>query len=637
MSRARARSRVGRGEKAGVRALAGAGAAAIAAAMLVLTGATAAAQDAQAPAQHAHASAPGAHVSARDAHGSAQHRHTAQDGPGAAPTTAFDEAGRLWVAFTEKGHVYVAWSDDDGRAFNTPVAVNTEPEALDVNGENRPKLAFGPGGEIYVTWTRKLPGGYNGEIRFSRSRVDAERGVGPFERPITLNDDGLATGHRFDSLHVREDGSIYVVWLDKRDAVAAAAHGEDYVGAAVYYTVSTNGGRSFAPNRFVAAHSCECCRIATADSAAEPGVAIFWRQVFGGAIRDHAFAVLGVDGVLSAPRRVTDDDWRIDACPHHGPAMIRAKGGGYHLAWFTGGNLRKGVYYARYTPTADGGLEREPGGLHGLHGRAPISASPSAGHADMELVGGSLFLAWKEFDGAATRVLLVRSSDGGASWSPARTIAATAGASDHPFLLSRDADVFLSWHTEREGLRIEAVAHVEDAARIRGAELSGPAEERPRPLPFGPASLRAIEERRAGQPFLAVLWSVDCAPCRRELELLGRVRQAHPELALVLISTDPPGAEAAELEVLANHGLEDVESWGFADANVERLRYSIDPGWFGELPRAYFYRSDGSRRGISGALEEDELLEWLAELPPSALMRGDFFEIAPVSTDAARF
>src|SRR5690606_20230225 len=104
--------------------------------------------------------------------------------------------------------------------------------------------------------------------------------------------------------------------------------------------------------------------------------------------RDHAFAVLGPDGVESPVHRATEDDWQIDACPHHGPAMTPARDGSYHLAWFTAGEQRKGVYYALYTP-----------GSTSTRQLKSVAASAGAGHPSLISSSGSLQLAWKEFDG----------------------------------------------------------------------------------------------------------------------------------------------------------------------------------------------------------------------------------------------
>ena len=361
---------------------------------------------------------------------------------GRTPTATFDDDGRLWIAFEFGGRVYVSTAGQDLDAFTAPVAVNEDAEEIDVNGENRPKIAIGPEGRIFVSWTRKLPGGFNGEIRFSRS-LD---GGSSFEEARTINDDGLITGHRFETLLVDAGGNVYLAWIDKRDLVAAKAAGEAYAGAAVYYTVSTDHGETFAANRRVAAHSCECCRIAASET---PGgdVALFYRAIFGDNIRDHAFAAVDTEGIAMPMRRATDDDWYIEGCPHHGPALASAGEDEFDLAWFTDGDNRSGVYYARFRPVGDG-----------LARLAAVSTAASAGHPSLARMPGRLLLAWKEFTGEQTVVRLIESTDDGRSWSEPVTVASTLHDSDHPFLVAHGDRAYLSWHSADEGLRVLPIA-----------------------------------------------------------------------------------------------------------------------------------------------------------------------------------
>ncbi|MEM7588132.1 MAG: sialidase family protein, partial [Acidobacteriota bacterium] len=194
---------------------------------------------------------------------------------GQAPSLAFGRDERLWVAFEEDGLVKVASSWDFGTSFTHPVTVNSEPEKVEINGENRPKIQLGDDDTVYVSWTRKLPGRFTGDVRFSRS-ID---GGTTFEAPRTINDDGLQIGHRFESLGVDALGHIYLAWIDKRDRGPARQRGEAYRGAAVYSAVSTDRGQNFAENQRVAPHACECCRIAMAP-APDGGVAVLWRHIF---------------------------------------------------------------------------------------------------------------------------------------------------------------------------------------------------------------------------------------------------------------------------------------------------------------------------------------------------------------------
>ena len=129
---------------------------------------------------------------------------------------------------------------------------------------------------------------------------------------------------------------------------------------------------------------------------------------------------------------------------------------------------------------------------------------------------------------------------------------------------------------------------------------------------FDQHTLPAIEKDLAGEPFLLLLWSVHCAPCIAELKALSDVINDPALPPVVMVATDPAGmAEEVDL-VLADHGLDAVAGWRFADPLPERLRYVIDPDWYGELPRSYFYAADGTREAHSGRLTRERLLAWIA-------------------------
>jgi hypothetical protein len=68
--------------------------------------------------------------------------------------------------------------------------------------------------------------------------------------------------------------------------------------------------------------------------------------------------------------------------------------------------------------------------------------------------GARVWLAWKEFDGEATAVKLMMSSDAGASWTAPETVASTVEASDQPLLVSDGRNAYLSWLTSAEGYRL---------------------------------------------------------------------------------------------------------------------------------------------------------------------------------------
>lgn len=352
---------------------------------------------------------------------------------------AVDAQGNIWVASKETAgdaqYVVLQKSVDGGKHWSAPQRIQREPEAVSAEGENRPKLAFGSKGELYVSYTKPLAKPYTGEIRFIRS-LDGGRTFAP---PITVHANRDLITHRFESMIVDKSGRIYIAWIDKRDLEAATARKEKYAGAALYYAVSTDAGASFQGDYKLADHSCECCRIALALTPEDKVIAL-WRHVFAPNIRDHALLELTPDGKTAAPKRATFDDWRIDACPHHGPALAYGMDGTRHQAWFNVKGEAGGVFYASAPAGGELGLPVKLG-------------SALAQHADVVAAGKEVALAWKQFDGKSTAILGKISHDGGRSWRELE-LARTERDSDQPHLLAAPGGIVLVWRTQTEGLRV---------------------------------------------------------------------------------------------------------------------------------------------------------------------------------------
>ena len=363
-------------------------------------------------------------------------------------TPAFDKNGQLWLAFVSGEHIYVTRQVTKGK-FSPATRVNSLPEALYADGENRPKIALGDNGNIYVSWTQKTPAKYSGNIRFSRS-LDGGKS---FEEPRTINDDGLVTSHRFDAMQLTLAGDIYLVWLDKRDKVASIKAGGEYSGAAVYYTVSRDEGASFVPNQKIVDHSCECCRIAI-DSTTQNEVVIFWRQLFSSGseipYRDHALVSLTDENKNIRMVRATRDNWAINACPHHGPDIHIDETDTRHLVWFTNSESRKGLYYKKLSKAETYISAPENKNKQAML----VDSSPGASHPQVFSKGKRVVIAWKRFDGKQTHALWMNSNDGGNTWSKEAIAATSSDDGDHPLLVSNNHQVYLSWLNKEHGYQL---------------------------------------------------------------------------------------------------------------------------------------------------------------------------------------
>ncbi|WP_225616381.1 sialidase family protein [Methylomonas albis] len=345
-------------------------------------------------------------------------------------TATFDDKGTLWLAWVVRDHVYVQSSADKGVSFSKPVAVNTESESIAAHGEYRPKIKLDALGNIYLTWTQNLEKRHTGHIRFSRSTDGGKS----FSKPVTVNDNPDVIGHRFDALAVGNNGEIFVAWLDARDKEKAKVAKQEFAGTAVYYAWSDDGGKSFYPNKVVAPHSCECCRLGVEIDADNLPV-VLWRHVYDGNIRDHALVKFTDWHTPGAVQRVSEENWKIDACPHHGPALSIANNGVYHAVWFSGAADKQGLFYGH---SKDGGLSYSSAYRFGNQG---------AKHPNVLAHGEHVVVVWSEFDGSNNLLQLIESADGGLSWSQPAVVGKTAESADDAFLLSDGENVFLSWQT----------------------------------------------------------------------------------------------------------------------------------------------------------------------------------------------
>ena len=356
---------------------------------------------------------------------------------GKTPTSIFDDTGKLWTAFVHQQHVYVNHSSDLGKHFSTPVKVNSIPQKIYTNGENRPKIQLGNKGNVFVSWTEKTPGRFTGDIHFSRSTDGGQH----FDAVKTINDDGLPIGHRFDAMSVTPSGIIYIAWLDKRDRVAAKKENPNYPGISLYYATSTDQGETFSNNIKVAEHTCECCRIAITPTKKD-NVEVMWRHIYPGGYRDHAITTLTPNSPLPS-HRATVDKWKTDACPHHGPDIDYSNDSRTHMVWFSNGTYHKGITYGRFSHQSNDTTKI-----------ISIDDSPQASHPQVKAFKGIVWVVWKSFAKDQSVIKYRFSLDNGSQWSSAQTIASTNEGSDHPLLLNNRDTLFISWHTNSEGLQL---------------------------------------------------------------------------------------------------------------------------------------------------------------------------------------
>jgi hypothetical protein len=338
--------------------------------------------------------------------------------------------GRLWlVGLNQRAELFVQTAPAGEPArWGAPRVIATAGDTIAADGENHPKLAFGPHGWVVISYTQPLAKPYTGMIRMLRSTDGGQT----FSAPFTVHADRQQITHRFESVAFDARGVLHAVWVDKRDT-----------GAAIYRNESRDGGATFGPDLKLAEHACECCRISLA-TGQDGGMRAMWRHVFEPNVRDHGLAVLTTPASQDRAQvvRATFDDWRIDACPHHGPGLALAADGGFHAVWFgvrkQGGEDVAAVRYARLRP--DG--SPVPDTVRALpDGRAE--------HADVLASGDHVALVWRSVDGARSSLKAWLSSDGGHSFRLV-ILGTVTGDNDHPRLAQQGARMVAVWRNVKE-------------------------------------------------------------------------------------------------------------------------------------------------------------------------------------------
>ncbi|MEH6450985.1 MAG: hypothetical protein V7765_20130 [Oleispira sp.] len=125
---------------------------------------------------------------------------------------------------------------------------------------------------------------------------------------------------------------------------------------------------------------------------------------------------------------------------------------------------------------------------------------------------------------------------------------------------------------------------------------------------FDIGSFEQIVSDKNKQDHLVILWSFDCPPCITELEKISELHQQFPDYQLTLINTDAVDEQVRVKKILQRFNLAGLDNWGFANSDEEKLRYDIDPRWYGDLPRSYFFPLQGKIKRLRGALTSAELL-----------------------------
>lgn len=353
---------------------------------------------------------------------------------------AFGQDGKLWRVTPDQRYMSVDYSTDYGKTFSKPVRVNTKPQPINSWDENPPTIAIDPQGWVNLLFFADSKQPYTSYFSQSKDGVH-------FSKPKNVSSNAAKSVHYQTEMLVGSDKKIHFFWHDTRDEAEYSKQGGGDLS--LYYSAldgtktEVSKMRRFPQDRRIAKNICSCCRTAAAlDKDGLP--VVLARFVYPGNIRDFGMLKVAADGKASDPRRVTHEDWKIEGCPTHGPALSINDGGRYHMAWFTQGKQGAGLFYA----------ESENAGQSFSQPLAFGNTNNLAGHADVLALKDKVFLVWREFAGGNTQILTMRSENEGRIWTAPKTVAETSSQAVHPALISDGKRVFIAWNSLETGFRL---------------------------------------------------------------------------------------------------------------------------------------------------------------------------------------
>ncbi|HEY7653409.1 MAG TPA: sialidase family protein [Methylomirabilota bacterium] len=344
------------------------------------------------------------------------------------------------VAVGADGAPLVTWAAQEGHANHlyvlriaeggAPVRVN--PDGLAVEAlHHPPRIAVAAGGPLYVSWSseKAKPEGtlFASDLRLSRS-LDGGRS---FEAPLRVNED-RPISHSFDGLAVAPDGTVLLTWIDGH---------EGRRDPATWLARVVDQGRRVEGIRKVGDDTCVCCRV---DAATGPRdtVALTWRQVFPGDIRDMVLAVSRDGGrTFGDPTLVSADHWKINACPHRGGAVGLDARGRVYMSWYTEGtDIRPDL---RFAVSPDGRRFGPPKRLHTSATSIPDNARMAVDPA------GRAVVVWEESTAVRRRILLRYTADAGRTLSPIHVLSTAIKAYAPDIAFAPDGSFLVAWHEEQ--------------------------------------------------------------------------------------------------------------------------------------------------------------------------------------------
>jgi hypothetical protein len=323
------------------------------------------------------------------------------------------EAGLTTLVFGSGNSIWFSRSLDNAQTFSMPSKVAQVP-ILALGRHRGPRVVLAGStviisavyGETLSTGPHAHGLPEDGDLVTWRS---TDRGQ-TWSPPVIVNDSPGSAREGLHAMAAGEHGQVAAVWLDLRAK-----------GTRLYGAYSRDAGKTWSKNVLIyespGGTICQCCHPSLVSSG-EGSYAVMFRNAADGS-RDMYLSEWEINGTVSAPKKLGDKSWALDACPMDGGGVVH-EGKGIVTAWRRDHTIfldapgqgekalgegkdvavtasSKGAYVAWTNPT--GVQLQEPGK------EASVTLSPTGSFPVLAaLPDGSVLATWEQDGGIAIRV-----------------------------------------------------------------------------------------------------------------------------------------------------------------------------------------------------------------------------------------
>ena len=106
--------------------------------------------------------------------------------------------------------------------------------------------------------------------------------------------------------------------------------------------------------------------------------------------------------------------------------------------------------------------------------------------------------------------------------------------------------------------------------------------------------LAALLREAPGHLRVVNFWAMWCPPCVKELSGLGQFAEEHPEVELVLVNLDLPGAHGRIPRFLEQRGVGGARVVALDSRDPATAMHQMSPDWPDAIPVTWIIRADGT-------------------------------------------